>query len=136
MASLEEIQGQLEVQVGTLTAGDQVAAEFAYCDGVSFAIQVDVVHDILAAIDSVLDVGVEVAAYLFVVCKVIQGDLGEREEAGDLLWRRQGDDSEWQSIHHHFKAILFPNYTQTPVRIFQFVSILLAPVEKTVFIIS
>lgn len=94
MASLKQIQGEFEIQVGTLAAGDQVAAELANCDGVCFAIQANVVHDFLAAIDTVLDIRVEVVAYLCVVVEVIQGDLGEGQKAGDLLWKRRGKDNQ------------------------------------------
>lgn len=85
MASLEQIQGQFEIQVGALAAGDQVAAELANRDWVSFAIEAYIVHDIFAAIDPVLNICIEVTAYLLVVGKVIQRDLGEGQKAGDLL---------------------------------------------------
>lgn len=44
-----------------------MATELANCDRVSLAIQANIVHDILAAIDAVLDVRIEVVAYLFIV---------------------------------------------------------------------
>lgn len=62
-----------------------MATELSDCDGVSFTIEANVVHDILAAIDAVLDIGIEVIAYLFVVSKVIQRDFGKGQKAGDLL---------------------------------------------------
>lgn len=85
VAPLQQVQGQLEVQVGTLAAGDQVAAELAHRERVGLAIQADVAHDVLVAVDAVLDVRVEVAADLLVVGEVVQGDLGEGQEAGNLL---------------------------------------------------
>lgn len=85
VASLEQIQGQFEIQVGALAAGDQVAAELADRDWVSFAIEAYIVHDIFAAVDPVLNICIEVIAYLLVVGKVIQRDLGEGQKAGDLL---------------------------------------------------
>lgn len=85
VAPLQQVQGQLEVQVGALAAGDQVAAQLAHCEWVGLAVEADVAHDVLAAVDAVLDVRVEVATDLLVVGKVIQGDLGEGQEAGDLL---------------------------------------------------
>lgn len=90
MASLKQIQGEFKIQVGALAARDQVATELADCDGVGLAIQANVVHDILAAIYPVLNICIEVVAYLFVIRKVIQRDLGERQKAGDLLKRRHG----------------------------------------------
>lgn len=62
-----------------------MTAELADRDRIGFAIQANIVHDILAATDTVLDIGVEVIAYLFVVGEIIQGDLGEGQKAGDLL---------------------------------------------------
>lgn len=72
VTSLEQIQGELEIQVGALAAGDQVAAELSDCNGVGLAVQADVVHDFLAAVDAVLDVRVEVVADLRVVGEVIE----------------------------------------------------------------
>lgn len=77
VALLKEIQGEFEIQVGTLAAGDQVAAELGYSAGIRFAIKADVVHYILAAIDPVLDVAIEVIGDLFVVRKIIQWDFRE-----------------------------------------------------------
>lgn len=94
VAPLQQVQGQLEVQVGAQAAGDQVAAELGHRQRVGLAVQADVAHDVLAAVDAVLDVRVEVAADLLVVSEVIQGDLGEGQEAGDLLEEEeQGEES-------------------------------------------
>lgn len=71
-----------------------MATELADCDRVGLAVQANIVHDILAAIDTVLDVRIEVITYLFVVGKVIQGDLREGQKTGDLLWKSQGKDSQ------------------------------------------
>lgn len=79
MSLLKQVQGQFQIQVRALAAGDQVATELAHCERVGLAIQANVVHDILAAADAVLYVGVEVVAYLFVFRKVIQGHLCERQ---------------------------------------------------------
>lgn len=102
VTSLEQVQGEFEIQVGTLAARDQVAAELADCEGIGLAVQANIVHDILAAVDAVLDVCIEVTAYLFVVGKVIQGNLGERQEAGDLLWKKQ--DTHIRSFYLHSHA--------------------------------
>lgn len=88
MASLEQVQGEFEIQVRSLAAGDQVATELSDGDGVGLSVQAYIVHDILAAVDTVLDVCIEVAAYLLIVGKVVQRDFGERQKAGDLLWKR------------------------------------------------
>lgn len=91
VASLEQVQRQLEVQVGALATRDQVAAELSHSDGVGFAVQVDVVHDILAAADAVLNVRIEVVAYFLVVGTVVQRNLGEGQKAGDFLRKRRGN---------------------------------------------
>lgn len=62
-----------------------MVTELAHCDRVGLAIQANIVRDVLAAIDPVLNIRIEVVAYLFVVGKVIQRDLGERQKASDLL---------------------------------------------------
>lgn len=98
VASLKQIQSEFEIQVGALAAWDQVATEFANCDRVGLSVQADIVHDILAAIDSVLDIRIEVVAYLFVVSEVIQGDLGERQKAGNLLLKRRGQQSYTEEV--------------------------------------
>lgn len=77
VAFLKQVQGEFEVQVGALAAGDQVAAELAHGARVSLAVQADIAHDFFAAVDAMLDVSIQVSAYLLVVRKVIQGDLRE-----------------------------------------------------------
>lgn len=63
----------------------QVAAQLAHRDRVGFAVERDVIHDLLAAVDAVLNVGVEVTVDIFVFWEVVQGDLGKRQVAGDIL---------------------------------------------------
>lgn len=64
-----------------------MAAELAHGARVGLAVQADIVHNILAAADAMLDVCVQVRAYVLVVGKVIQGDFRKGQEAGDLLRR-------------------------------------------------
>ncbi len=85
MTLLKEVKGQFEVQVRALAAGDEVGADFAHDDGVCFAVEGDVVEDVLAAVDAVLDVGVQVRPDLLAVWELIQADLGEGQQTGDLL---------------------------------------------------
>lgn len=85
MTLLKEVKGQFEVQVRALAAGDEVGADFAHDDGVCFAVEGDVVEDVLAAVDAVLDVGVKVRPDLLAVWELIQADLGEGQQTGDLL---------------------------------------------------
>lgn len=61
------------------------AAHLAHDEGVGLAVERDVVHDVAAAADAVLDVGVQVRADLLVLRVLVQGDLGERQQVGDLL---------------------------------------------------
>lgn len=105
MASLKQIQGEFKIQVGTLAARDQVATELANCDRVGLAIQANIVHDFLAGIDPVLNICIEVVAYLFVVGKIIQRDLGEGQEAGDLLWKRHGNVT-WRKLYLRRRMLL------------------------------
>lgn len=85
MTLLEEVKGQFEVQVRPLAAGGEVGADFAHDDGVGLAVEGDVVEYVLAAIDAVLYVGVQVRPDLFVVREFVQADLGEGKQTGDLL---------------------------------------------------
>lgn len=85
VSPLEEVQGELEVQVGTEAPQHQVAAHFPDQGGVGLAVQGDVAEDVLAAVDPVLDVGVQVTVNVFVVREVIQGKLDKWQRAYDLL---------------------------------------------------
>lgn len=71
VAPLEEVQRELEVQVGPEAPQHQMAADFADEGGVGLAVQGDVAEDVLAAVDPVLDVCVQVTVNVFVVWKVI-----------------------------------------------------------------
>ena len=85
VSPLEEVQGELEVQVGAEAPQNQMAAHFADEGGIGLAIQRDVAEDVLAAVDPVLDVGVQVAVDVFIVWKVIQGQLDKWQLADDFL---------------------------------------------------
>lgn len=91
-----------------------MATELANCDRVSLAVQANVVHNFFAAVDAVLDICVEVVAYLFVVRKVIQGYLREGQKAGDLLRRRQCKDNSVTMAKVYFGShllkLLIENY--------------------------
>lgn len=71
MSPLEEVQRELEVQVGTKAPQHQMAADFADEGSVGLAVQGDIAEDVLAAVDPVLDVSMQVAVNVFVVWKVI-----------------------------------------------------------------
>lgn len=62
-----------------------MGADFAHDDGVGLAVEGDVVEYVLAAIDAVLYVGVQVRPDLLVVREFVQADLGEGKQTGDLL---------------------------------------------------
>lgn len=91
MTLLKEVKGQFEVQVRALAAGGEVGADFAHDDGVCSAAEGDVVEDVLAAVDVVLDVGVQVRPDLLAFWELIQADLGEGQQTGDLLKRQDGN---------------------------------------------
>lgn len=71
VAPLEEVQRELEVQVGAKAPQHQVAADFADEGGIGLAIQGDVAEDVLTAVDPVLDVCVQVAVDVLVVWEVV-----------------------------------------------------------------
>lgn len=71
VSPLEEVQGEFEVQVGAQAPQHQVAAHFADQGGVGLAVQGDVAEDVLAAVDPVLDVGMQVTVNVLVVREVI-----------------------------------------------------------------
>lgn len=104
-----------------------MTTELANCDRVGLAVQANVVHNFFAAIDAVLDICVEVVAYLFVVGKVIQGDLGEGQKAGDFLRRRQGKDNSVTLAKVYFGShllkLLIANY---PILTISVLSIMLS----------
>lgn len=71
MSPLEEVQGELEVQVGTQAPQHQMAADFADEGSIGLAVQGDVAEDVLAALHPVLDVRVQVAVNVLVVWEVV-----------------------------------------------------------------
>lgn len=90
VSPLEEVQGELEVQVGAEAPQHQVAAHLPDEGGVGLAVQGDVAEDVLAAVDPVLDIGVQVAVNVLVVGEVIQGELDEWQPTDDFLGMRGG----------------------------------------------
>lgn len=71
VAPLEEVQCELEVQVGSKAPQYQMAADFADEGSIGLAIQGDVAEDVLAAVDPVLDIRVQVTVNVLVVWKVV-----------------------------------------------------------------
>lgn len=85
VAFLNEVKGELEVQVGALAQGLQVAAELPKGGVVHLAIERDVVLDLRAAVDAVQDVALQILVYGIVLLQAVQGDAVKRQVAGDVL---------------------------------------------------
>lgn len=85
VALLNEVKGELEVQVGALAQGLQVGTEFPKGGVVHLAIERDVVLDLWAAVDAVQDVALQILVYGIVLLQAVQRDAVERQVAGDVL---------------------------------------------------
>lgn len=85
VALLNEVKGELEVQVGALAQGLQVAAELPEGGVVHLAVEGDVVLDLRAAVDAVQDVALQVLVDGVVLLQAVQRDAVERQLAGDVL---------------------------------------------------
>ena len=84
-----------------------MAAHFADEGSISLAVQRDVAEDVLAAVDPVLDVGVQVTVDVLIVRKVIQGQLDKWQLADDFLQRNRAPQCHSKEISFscqlHFK---------------------------------
>lgn len=87
VALLDEVKGELEVQVGALAQGLEVGAELAEGGVVHLAVERDVVLDLGAAVDAVQDVALQVLVDGVVLLQGVQRDAVERQLVGDLLRR-------------------------------------------------
>lgn len=87
VALLNEVKGELEVQIGALAQGLQVGAELAKGGVVHLAVERDVVLDLRAAVDAVQDVALQVLIYGVILLQAVQRDAVERQRVGDLLNR-------------------------------------------------
>lgn len=93
VALLDEVKGELEVQVGALAQGLEVGAELAEGGVVHLAVERDVVLDLGAAVDAVQDVALQVLVDGVVLLQGVQRDVVERQLVGDLLRRNVGQNS-------------------------------------------
>lgn len=87
VALLDEVKGELEVQIGALAQGLEVGAELAEGGVVHLAVERDVVLDLGAAVDAVQDVALQVLVDGVVLLQGVQRDAVERQLVGDLLRR-------------------------------------------------
>ncbi len=85
VALLNEVKGELEVQIGALAQGLEVGAELAEGGVVHLAIERDVVLNLRAAVDAVQDVALQVLVYGVILLQAVQRDAMERQRVGDLL---------------------------------------------------
>lgn len=85
VALLNEVKGELEVQIGALAQGLQVCAELPKGGVVHLPIEGDVVLDLRAAVDAVQDVALQVLVDGVVLFQAVQRDAVERQRVGDLL---------------------------------------------------
>lgn len=85
VALLNEVKGELEVQVGALAQGLQVGTEFPKGGVVHLAIERDVVLDLWAAVDAVQDVALQILVYGIVLLQAVQRDAVKRQVTGDVL---------------------------------------------------
>lgn len=85
VALLNEVKGELEVQVGALAQGLQVGTEFPKGGVVHLAVERDVVLDLRAAVDAVQDVALQILVYGVVLLQAVQRDAVKRQVAGDVL---------------------------------------------------
>lgn len=85
VALLDEVEGQLQVQVRPLAQGLEVGAELAEGGVVHLAVEGDVILDLWAAVDAVQDVPLQVLVHGVVLLQAVQGDAMEGQLLGDLL---------------------------------------------------
>lgn len=85
IALLDEVKGELEVQVGALAQGLQVGTELPKGGVIHLAIERDVVLDLRAAVDAVQDVALQILVYGIVLLQAVQRDAVKRQVAGDVL---------------------------------------------------
>lgn len=85
VALLDEVKGELEVQIGALAQGLEVGAELAEGGVVHLAVERDVVLDLRAAVDAVQDVALQVLVDGVVLLQAVQKDAVEGQRVGDLL---------------------------------------------------
>lgn len=85
IALLNEVKGELEVQIGALAQGLEVGTELAEGGVVHLAVERDVVLDLRAAVDAVQDVALQILVNGIVLLQAVQRDSVERQRIGDLL---------------------------------------------------
>lgn len=85
VALLNEVKGELEVQVGALAQGLQVGTEFPKGGVVHLAIERDVVLNFWAAVDAVQDVALQILVDGIVLLQAVQGDAVKGQVTGDVL---------------------------------------------------
>ncbi len=85
VALLDEVKGELEVQIGALAQGLEVGAELAEGRVVHLAVERDVVLDLRAAVDAVQDVALQVLVDGVVLLQAVQRDAVKRQRVGNLL---------------------------------------------------
>lgn len=85
VSTFNQVEGQLQVQVGSLAQRLQVGAQLAEAGVVHLAIERDVVLDFGTAVDAVQDVALQVLVNGVILFQSVQRDAVERQWLGDVL---------------------------------------------------
>ena len=85
VALLDEVEGELKVEVGAAAQGLEVGAELGEGGVVHLAVERDVALDLGAAVDAVQDVGLQVLVDGVVLVQGVQRDAVERQRVGHIL---------------------------------------------------
>lgn len=109
IALLDEVKGELEVQVGALAQGLQVGAELPKGGVIHLAIERDVVLDLRAAVDAVQDVALQILVYGIVLLQAVQRDAVKRQVAGDVLSMDKGSSQKLVFKLYWYTQLLLMN---------------------------
>lgn len=94
VALLNEVQCELQVEVGAPAQTLQMSAEFGEGRVVQLAVERHVVLDLLAGVQPVQDVALQVRVYRITLLQTIQRDTVERQRTSHVLRYREKNSTE------------------------------------------